>query len=290
MNTKSLVTIAIPVFNCERTIQATIRSILVQSFSDFELLVYDDGSTDNTIRLIEEFMDPRIKILRDGKNKGIASRLNQLIDAAEGLYLARMDGDDIMFPNRLEKQIEYLLSHQNVDVVGAPAVVIDESNNIIGLRGGLCREWNADDLFMSSRFIHPTVMGRTEWFKLWRYDEKLSGCEDVDLWIRSYIKSRFADISEPLLFYRESLKLRLTTYLKRERLLLKYAWNNIRTMDNLSTILFVTCKIIISSVSAIILHLLKREEKMIRRRNIKLSSEEIVRYDAVLNLSEKSAI
>lgn len=290
MNTKSLVTIAIPVFNCERTIQSTIRSILVQSFSDFELLVYDDGSTDNTIRLIEEFMDPRIKILRDGKNKGIASRLNQLIDAAEGLYFARMDGDDIMFPNRLEKQVEFLRNNQDVDVVGSSAVVIDENNHVLGLRGGQSREWKADDLFLSSRFVHPTVMGKTEWFKAWRYNEKLSGCEDMDLWIRSFKESSFADIKEPLLFYRESNKLRLTTYLKRQKLFLTYAWSSIKIKDNLSLIILVTSKSVLSSALAIFLHLFRLDEKIIGRRNKKMSSGEIVMHNAILDQVVRSTI
>ena len=120
---------------------------------------------------------------------------------------------------------------------------------------------------MTARFIHPTVAGKTDWFKTWRYDEKLSGCEDMDLWIRSFKSSQFGDIPEPLLYYRESLTLRLPTYLRRQRLLLKYAWSHVRLMDHRTKILSITGKIVVASMAAIVLHGLGLDEKMIRRRN-----------------------
>lgn len=285
-----LITVAIPVYNCEKTIQKTIKSVLAQSLSDFELLICDDGSTDDTLLLIEAFKDPRIVIFRDGGNKGIATRLNQLINAAKGRYFARMDGDDVMFPNRLEKQVTFLQEHPEIDVVGASAVVMDESDLVYGIRGGSVREWHMDDLLMSARFIHPTVAGKTDWFKTWRYDENLSGCEDMDLWIRSFKASRFADIHEPLLFYRESLTFRLSTYLKRQRLLLKYAWSHLGLMDHRGRMLIITCKIVLSSIAAILLHMLKCDGKMIRRRNQELSSEAITKYQALLRQSMGNTI
>ena len=262
-----LVTIGIPVFNCGKTILKTMKSVLDQTLQDFEVLIYDDGSSDDTVKLIRELKDARIQIFQDGENRGIAYRLNQLIDLAKGTYFVRMDGDDMMFPERLEKQVKYLQAHSEIDVVGSSAVVIDENDQTLGQRGGSVRAWRMDDLFMSARFIHPTVAGKTTWFKTWRYDEKLSGCEDMDLWIRSFKESRFADIPEPLLYYRESLTLRLPTYLKRQRLLFKYAWSQIKIMDHRSKILLISGKIILSSVAAIVMHGLGCDEKMIRKRN-----------------------
>ena len=278
-----LVTIAIPVYNCERTIQKAIKSVLVQSFSDYELLIYDDGSSDNTINIIEEFSDPRIRLFKDGSNKGIASRLNQLIELASGDYFLRMDGDDMMFPDRVEKQVSYLQENPDVDIVGSSAVVIDEYDNIIGKRGGTCRLGSFDDLFKSARFIHPTVAGKTGWFRRWKYDENLSGCEDMDLWIRSYKESVFSDYNEPLLFYREPLKIRLKTYLRRQKLLLKYSWSRRNLMDHRYYIVMQSCKLVVSSVVAIILHIAQCDKKIIKRRNSNLSKEDFVDYNVILN-------
>lgn len=278
-----LVTIAIPVYNCEKTIQKTIKSVLAQSFSDYELLICDDGSFDNTINIIKEFSDPRIKLFKDSHNKGIASRLNQLIELASGDYFFRMDGDDIMFPDRVEKQVKYLQDNLDVDIVGTSAVVIDENDNILGKRGGASRLGSFDDLFKSARFIHPTVAGKTEWFRRWKYDENLSGCEDMDLWIRSYKESIFSDYNEPLLFYRESLKIRLKTYLRRQKLLLQYSWSRRNLMDHWYYIVIQSCKLVVSSIAAIILHMTQCDKKMIRRRNSDLTREDVVAYNAILN-------
>lgn len=284
MNHYPLVTIAIPVYNCEKTIQKTIRSVLNQSFHDFEVLVYDDGSTDCTVSLIKGFSDSRIKLFKDGCNKGIAYRLNQLIDLASGYFFVRMDGDDLMFPDRLEKQIRFLQENPEVDVVGSPAIVIDENDHIIGQRGdNISCVWQIDDLFMSSRFIHPTVVGKTEWFKRWKYNENLSGCEDMDLWIRSFKDSKFLDYNEPLLFYREYLKIRLKTYFRRQRLLLNYSWKNRKMTNKRYTFLLLTAKIAISSVAACVLHLIGCEKNVILRRNNSLSKEELLRFCEIID-------
>lgn len=284
MEMKPLVSIAIPVYNCESTIRKTLKSVLSQTFQDFEVLIYDDGSKDDTIRLIDEVQDPRIRVYKDGKNQGIAIRLNQMIDLAKGQYFVRMDGDDLMFPDRLEKQIAYLRDNPEIDVLGAGAIVIDNNDHILGKRGSTSRIWCHDDLFMSSRFIHPTVTGKTEWFKHWKYDEKLSGIEDLDLWNRSFKSSKFADLNDPLLFYRESLNLRLRTYLHRQRLLLGYGWKKRRYMERQKTLFILISKIVLSSVTAIVLNMIGCGKMMVHRRNQILSKSEIEKYNLILNL------
>ena len=126
MNKEPLVTIGIPCYNVGRFIALSIRSVLMQTYTNFELIITDDGSTDNTVDEIRKFNDSRIKLSVDGENCGISYRLNQQIDMAKGNIFIRMDGDDIMFPNRVEEQVKYLQEHPNVDVIGAGAVIIDE--------------------------------------------------------------------------------------------------------------------------------------------------------------------
>jgi glycosyltransferase involved in cell wall biosynthesis len=204
-------TIGIPVYNARTHLESAIRSVLEQSFSDFELIISDDGSTDDSLDIIYSFQDPRIRVISDGINKGISVRLNEQINAAQGKYFARFDADDIMFSSRLTKQLNYLESNPQIDLVGSEAVIIDENNNISGYR--FTRRFNSiEDMFRGNILIHPSVMGKTEWFRANKYKVDLNGAEDFDLWIRGYTKSNYAVIDEPLIFYRDSEKVMLETY------------------------------------------------------------------------------
>lgn len=215
MNSSPLVTIGIPVYNCERYIRQSIMSVLKQSYTNFELIITDDGSTDNTVLEIKKFRDSRIHLIVDGENRGISYRLNQQIDVAKGEFFVRMDGDDLMFPYRIEKQINYLLKNPDVDVVGASAVVIDDDNSILGLRKSGNEFHSVRDVVFRSRYIHPTVTGRIEWFKKYRYKEEYNGSEDRNLWIRSFNDSTMYCLDEPLMFYRDAMNFKLKTYLFR---------------------------------------------------------------------------
>lgn len=210
------VTIGIPTYNVGRFIGQTLKSVLAQTYSNFELIITDDGSTDNTVEEIKKFNDPRIKLIVDGENRGISYRLNQQINIAKGKYFVRMDGDDLMFPGRVEKEVDYLEQHPEVDVVGAAAVIIDNDNNIIGIRQSEITCKRPEDVINKTPFIHPTVCGKTEFFKKYKYEEKLCGVEDNDLWLRGIANSQYAIIQEPLLFYRDPLRFKLKTYVKRK--------------------------------------------------------------------------
>lgn len=216
MNEDILVSIAIPMYNAERFLRFTLNSILNQTHANFELIITDDGSTDSSIEIVKSFDDPRIQLYVDGLNKGISYRLNQQIDLAKGKYFIRMDADDIMFNNRLEKQIEFLEKNPSVDVVGSSAVIIGDDNEIIGFRLAQIPPSHKDAL-KTITFIHPTVTGKTDWFRKYKYDEELIGAEDFDLWLRSRQNSVFEVIKEPLLFYRDPLTFKLKTYTFRLR-------------------------------------------------------------------------
>ncbi|WP_223560016.1 glycosyltransferase [Chryseobacterium lathyri] len=219
MNENILVSIAIPLFNAEKFLSFTLDSILNQTYKNFELIITDDGSTDRSIEIVNLYNDPRIKLYIDGMNKGISFRLNQQIDLAKGKYFIRMDADDIMFEDRIEKQIKFLENNPDVDVVGSSAVIIGDDNEIIGYRSAYIPK-SYDEALKKSTFIHPTVAGKTKWFRKYKYDEGLIGAEDFDLWLRSREFSVFQIIKEPLLFYRDPLKFKLKTYnfrLKQQR-------------------------------------------------------------------------
>lgn len=200
MKNKKLITIGLPVYNAEIFIRDTIKSILNQSYKDFRLIIIDDGSTDNSISIIKTFKDPRIELIVDGQNKGLPYRLNQIADLTETKYLARMDADDIMHPDRLRIQIKVLEDNPKIDLLGTNAYSIDESNKIKGVRNNIEK---AETLKKVKSFIHPTIMGKTDWFVKNKYDKNAIRIEDEELWSRTHNKSCFMTLNTPLLYYRE---------------------------------------------------------------------------------------
>lgn len=193
---KPLVTIAIPIYNPGSYLRDSIQSVINQTNKDWILYLINDGSTDESLCVMQEYAqkDHRIKNIDDGQNKGLIARLNQSVQLCETKYYARMDADDIMCINRIEEQVAFLESHPDVDVCGTSIMTIDDNNNIVG--SGFYEG-------KVSGFVHPTVMGKTEWFKRNPYADWAERCEDFELWTRTRDSSVFYAIGKPLLFYRE---------------------------------------------------------------------------------------
>jgi glycosyltransferase involved in cell wall biosynthesis len=266
-----LVTIAIPFYNSEKFLHWSIQSVLNQTYSNWELLLLDDGSTDNSLAIAQKFIsDSRIRIISDNMNKGIASRLNQSIDIAKGSLFARMDSDDIMFPNRIEEQVSFMNQNPSIDVVGSSAIIIDNKNRITGYR-----EVKFHNSFQSvlrrGPFIHPTVFGRIEWFRKYYYADELSGVEDYELWLRSFNYSNFFNIKMPLLFYRDPLSFKLKTYLFRKKQARKIYIDYIKRMPDYK-FLFIKLLILsfLKSIASSIFDKLKIEKFFVMRRNKKI--------------------
>ena len=194
-----LITVGIPLYNGQDRIERAVRSVLNQTFDDFELIVTDDGSADESVNVVRSFSDDRLVLVEGKHNRGISYRLNQQIGLAKGEYFVRMDADDIMFPDRLVKQLDVMRKNPRIDVLGSSVVVVDENENVVGMRGHTGGQMTKVD-----RLSHPTVFGKIEWFRKNRYDERFSGCEDYELWLRTCHNSNFYELSEPLLFYFEN--------------------------------------------------------------------------------------
>lgn len=199
-----LVTIAMPVRDCGSTVDAAVRSILNQTLDRWSLVLIDDGSTDSTLERIRAFSDERIRVYSDGRSLGLAARLNQAIELADGEYFARMDGDDIAYPERLERQVSVLDASPEIDLVGAPLLVFGVAGQPLGYRP--CPQIH-EEICANPRsgiaLAHPTWCGRRGWFERHRYDEAAVRCEDQDLLLRSWKVSRFANVPSILLGYRE---------------------------------------------------------------------------------------
>lgn len=197
-----MVTIGLPFYNAEKYLALAIESVLQQTYTDWELLLLDDGSTDNSLSIAQSYAqkDSRIKVISDGKNKNLAARLNELPSLAQGLYLARMDADDIMHPARIERQLAVLGTHPEIDVLGTNAYIINDENAVIGTRYPLTPE---NTLTRVKSFIHPTIIAKKQWFLANPYDTKALRMEDAELWYCTFSKYYFVRLNEPLLFYRE---------------------------------------------------------------------------------------
>lgn len=198
------VSVLLPVRDGARTLALAMVSVLEQSFGDFELLVLDDGSVDASPDIALGFGDPRVRLLRDGVKRSLAARLNQGIGAAAGRYIARMDADDVCFPERFARQVARLNAEGSLDLVGCRALIFDDSGAATGLfpyhlnHEALCaRPWNGFYL------VHPSWMGRADWFRRYRYQTpELVRSQDQELLLRAYPDSRFAVLDEILLGYR----------------------------------------------------------------------------------------
>jgi hypothetical protein len=199
-----LVSIAMPVLNAEKTILPALRSLSQQSYRNWECLVIDDGSVDRTTEIAGEVRDDRIRLFKDEHHKGLATRLNEAIALSQGHYLARMDGDDIAYPQRLQRQIEYLEAHPDVDLVGSHAIVFDNGGKVLGRRGiDVGRLWWYRLMLKSVPLIHPTFAGRTRWFKSHQYKHWAEHFQDQQLLLENLDDVRLAVIPEILLGYRE---------------------------------------------------------------------------------------
>ena len=217
MSDRVAVTIGIPFLNARRSLAAAVRSVFAQTHHEWELLLVDDGSTDGSIDVVRCLDDPRVRLVRDGSHRGLCARLNQIAAMARGNYLARMDADDVMHPERIERQLALLGADPGVDLVDTATFTVDDDLTPLGIRGDRPLDCRPEAVLRDGLLIHPTVTGRAEWFRRNPYDPAFVRAEDRELWIRTCATTRFARLGEPLFFYREGPAGNLGNYLRTER-------------------------------------------------------------------------
>jgi glycosyltransferase involved in cell wall biosynthesis len=200
------VSVLLPVYNGVEYLTEAIESILGQTFSDFELIIIDDGSTDNPSAIIERYRDRRIRLYVQ-ENEGLARTLNRGIALARGMYIARQDQDDISLSTRLEKQVDFLQANPEVGMVGTWA------NIWIGSKPGKRAHRHPEDnqllqfeLLFDNPFVHSSMMLRRSVFDcvgLYTTDKERQPPEDYELWSRVARKFNVANLHEVLVVYRE---------------------------------------------------------------------------------------
>ncbi|MFB3764619.1 MAG: glycosyltransferase family 2 protein [Methanotrichaceae archaeon] len=213
----SLVSIIMSVYNEENYLKETIDSILNQTFQNFEFIIVDDGSTDDTAKILNEYKeaDRRIKIVTNQENIGIAGSTNRGIKCAIGKYVAIMDSGDLAHPKRLERQVNFLQSHDDVFILGTQGIWIAEDGRRIGsYRMPLMVDSKA--LYGAGGAIHPSIMARKALFDIIGfYDEKLVMSQEFDLYMRCLERNLgMANLDEELISIREREKGMTLAHLK----------------------------------------------------------------------------
>lgn len=198
------ISVVMSVYNGEKYLQEAIESILTQTYSDFEFIIIDDCSTDDSVNIIESYDDRRIRLIRNKHNLRLPASLNKGIKMATGKYIARMDADDISMPDRFDKQVTYMEAHSEVVASGGSFQAIDENGNNLYIHHSTTGEKLAKYCLMPSPMAHPTVMMRRDVIVANNlfYDEQYSSAQDYDLWQRINKKFKIDNLPDILLRYR----------------------------------------------------------------------------------------
>lgn len=205
MKQNDLITVLMPAYNAARYIDKAVASVLSQTYQHFELLIMDDGSTDETRDILARYQDGRIRVVRR-KNRGLGCTLREGIQLSNGRYIARMDADDESVPDRLALQRQFLQANENCGVVHSCADFIDENGAVVGRNVGvradsISTKWQ---LIWKNALIHPTVMIRTDVLTRHdiNYDAELKSSEDFDLWNQLALVTDIEIMPQSLLRYR----------------------------------------------------------------------------------------
>ncbi|MFW1945792.1 glycosyltransferase family 2 protein [Acinetobacter guillouiae] len=212
-----MITVGISIYNASEYLELAIKSVLSQSFKDFELILIDDGSIDNSLEIAKSFNDPRIRIIADGENRKLPYRLNQIINLAKYNYIARMDADDLMDVDRLKIQFEYLKKNPDIDLVTTGMYSIGKLNELLGKRIPRNEMMSANQILGGlTNLLHASMLARKEWClrNLYRVDNALA--EDYELWLTAALKHdlKYHVIQEPLYYYREVENVKIEKMIK----------------------------------------------------------------------------
>ena len=203
MSSRPTVSIVIPLYNPGEFLHPMIQSIFAQTFTDWEIIAVDDGSTDESWQYLQRIDDPRVRIVRNEHNMGSSAAHNRGVELASGKWIAKMDADDLCMPMRIEKQVEALEANPDIDVLGVGSFITDRDLNIIQASHPVTE--HADIIrYRWGHFplLFGALMGKPEWWRKWGVDERVGPGHEFDLYFRSHLESNFSNVPEPLYIYR----------------------------------------------------------------------------------------
>lgn len=218
VNSIPMISVVIPMFNVEKYIEQSIQSVLRQTYHNFELILVDDGCTDGTLKLVEQFEDHRIRLIQQN-NRGLSGARNTGIDASRGFYIALLDADDYWAPEKLAKHLHHLNNNPNVGVSYCPSLFVDEDGKLMGI-GQFPKLTNVTKQHIfcrnpvgngSAAVIRRSLLNEIGYsgvnqdkYRKMYFNESLRQSEDIELWTRIALTTRwkFEGIHEPLTYYR----------------------------------------------------------------------------------------
>lgn len=218
INTIPIISVVIPMFNVEKYIEQSIQSVLMQTYHNFELILVDDGCSDDTLKLVEQFDDHRIRLIRQ-KNRGLSGARNTGIGVSRGFYIALLDADDFWAPEKLAKHFHHLNSHPEVGVSYCSSLFVDEENKLLGI-GQFPKLTNISKQHIfcrnpvgngSAAVVRRSLLNDIGYFgvnqdryRKMYFDESLRQSEDIELWTRIALTTqwKFEGISDSLTYYR----------------------------------------------------------------------------------------
>jgi len=270
-----LITVGIPFYNSEKTLLDAVRSVFAQTLQDWELILVDDGSSDQSLTIAQSIDDDRVRVLSDGENKKLPARLNQIIDEARGKYIARMDADDLCTPQRLEKQMQRFQQDTHIDVVGTGMLYLDEAGRPLGkILLPPRHEKICQTPYRTFQISHATILARKEWFTKHRYDEKITLGQDFHLWLRSFRQSKFANVPDPLYCYRLESSFRLKKQCKDRRLSARFLFDHYRKQKRPDKAVFYAAMQYLRMFAEIAYCAAGAKKKLLARRYHKLTDKE----------------
>ncbi|MEZ2774098.1 glycosyltransferase family 2 protein [Acinetobacter pseudolwoffii] len=284
------ISIGIPFFNAEKYLEDAIKSVLAQTFKNWELILVDDGSTDRSLEIAQSFVDPRIRIISDGYNRRLPYRLNQIINEAKYDLIARMDADDLMAVDRLEKQVKVLNENPEIDLVVTSLYSIGNKNEILGKRIFSNHQMQPKEILQGlTNLLHPSLLARKAWCQrnLYQIDNCLA--EDYELWLSAAIKNDFNYLvmQEPLYFYREVENVKkekmVRGYNTQIKVIKKYYKNTISDIDKNKIIL----KFQVKKIVVRILNFLNLMQVLQIRRITSVSDQDKDFYASQLKIIER---
>jgi glycosyltransferase involved in cell wall biosynthesis len=198
------VTVLMPVYNGERYLKEAVSSILCQTFDEFEFLIVNDGSTDDSVDIIRSFSDPRIQLVHNQENLKLIATLNKGIELSRGKYIARMDSDDISLPDRLAKQLDFMEKRPGVGICGTWSRTFSDGAVTWETKFPTDHETIKAHLLLNTAISHPTAMFNAPLLRKWglRYETSAIHAEDYDLWCRASDVFSLANVPEILFLYR----------------------------------------------------------------------------------------
>lgn len=284
------VTIGLPVYNTRPLLADALRSIYAQTHCDWELIIIDDCSSDGSTEVIKAVKDSRVRVICGEERLQLGARLNQMVDLARGEYFIRMDSDDMIHPERVERQLAHLRENPSIDLLGTGTYAIDLENTAVGVRGLAPRVMTPRFILDHGPVLHPTITGKLSWFKANPYASSWWRGEDRELFCRVHRHTTFAHIPEPLYLYRDVGTVTLDKYTAtcamQRQLLRQYG----REMAGMVGAVSLTVKTTLKELIYRFCFLTHTERYVIKRRNNPLTETQRADFDEVMRRIQSTRV